>query len=612
MVAADSIYEFGPFRLEVSTRRLLRGGEPVSLAPKAFDVLVALIERRERVVDKAELMKLIWPDSFVEEANLSQTIFVLRKTLGEDSTGNQYIETSPRRGYRFTSPVREIQPVTVDATATAAPNPSTARWIWVAAGAAVLVVLAVIGAWRTRAASAPIRAIAVLPLSNLSGQEGEQYFADGLTEALTSDLAQIQSLRVVARTSTAGYRDTTKASAEVGRELGVDGLVTGSVVRSGDRVRVSVQLIEASNDRHVWARSYERQLAGILHLQREIARAVAEEVRAVLTPSERARLRQVAAVDPRAHDAYLRGRFELNKRTRDGFVSALAHFESAIAASPQYAAPHAGIADCYMGLAGFIHVRPREVMPRAIAAATRTLELDPADADALASLGYARFRYDYDWPVAEDAFKKAIGLNPNLASARQWYAMGLAWVGRLDESRLEMDRAVLIDPRSLVTLTFSGWQYFFARDYPRAIGEFDRVQSIDPKYVISHRRKGWALQMQGRHEEAIASFEQARGLSSGDLIETAALGRGYAMAGRRQEMLAIIKEMEQRDPGGELIAYSVAEIYAAAGDAANTVHWLERAYEARSIWFVFLKSEPVFDAVRSHPGFQPLVDRIRW
>jgi TolB-like protein/DNA-binding winged helix-turn-helix (wHTH) protein/tetratricopeptide (TPR) repeat protein len=608
---AEPIYEFGPYRLEVATRRLLRGGEVVPLTPKAFDTLVALIERRDRVVDKAELMKLVWPDSFVEEANLSQTIFVLRKTLGEDAGGRQFIDTIPRRGYRFAAEVRV--PATPDKPAPAQPTWRPSRAYWIAA-AATIVLLGAIGlAIRVSDPATPtIRALAVLPLQNLSGDAGEQYFVDGLTEALISDLAQVQALRVISRSSTSRYRDGTQSAAQIANELGVDGIITGSVVRSGGRVRVSVQLVDPGTERNLWARSYERQLSDVLDLQREITRAVTDEVSAVVTTDERSRLDRTTAIDPRAHDAYLRGRFEFNKRTRDGFIAALTQFEKALAIELRYAAAYAGIADCHTGLTGFLHVPPREAMPRALAAATKALEIDPDLAEAHASLGYNWFRFDLDWPRAEASFKRAIALNPNLESARQWYGISLAWAGRLAEARTEMDRAVLLDPLSLVTLTFSGWLHYLARDYDTAVAVFDRALAIDPNYVVAHRRRGWAEQMRGRHLEALASFERARALSRGDFIETAALGRGYAMAGRRQDMLAIVSELQERDPSGDHTAYSIGEIYAAAGDAENALDWLERAYERRSIWFVFLKSEPVFDRIRSEPRFQRLVNRIKW
>lgn len=612
-MAAASIYEFGPYHLEVSTRRLLRGEVLVPLTPKAFDTLVALIERHDRVVDKSELMQVVWPDSFVEEANLSQTVFVLRKALGEDSDGRQFIDTIPRRGYRFAAEVRTPGSAAAAlAEQLPAGRPSRAALAWIAV--AFVLIAAVVGwtRWRTSPGDPTIQSIAVLPLSNVSGQAADDYFAGGLTEVLTSDLAQVNALRVVASNSTARYRNTTKASAEVGRELGVDGLLQGAVLRDGERVRISMRLIHAASDRHVWARTYERRLADVLDLQREIARTVADEVRAVITPAERTRLARATTVNPQAHDAYLRGRFEFNKRTRDGFIAALTHFQTAAAIAPQFAEAYAGIADCHTGLTGFIHVRPDEAMPAGKAAAEKALAINPDLADAHASLGYIQFRYDYDWPRAEASLKRAIALNPSLLSARQWYAISLAWAGRLPEARLEMDRALLLDPLSLPTLTFSAWLHYFDRDYDQAVAVFDRALAIDPNYVVAFRRRGWALQMQQRHDEAIASFERARALSSGDLIETAALGRGYAMAGRRAEMLETIKELQNRDVTGEMTAYSIGEIYAAAGDAPMALAFLEKAADARSIWLVFLKAEPVFDRIRSEPRFQQLVDRIRW
>jgi TolB-like protein/DNA-binding winged helix-turn-helix (wHTH) protein/Tfp pilus assembly protein PilF len=605
-------YEFGPYRVEASTRRLLRGDELVPLAPKAFDILLALVERRDRVVDKAELMKIVWPDSFVEEANLSQTIFVLRKTLGDAADGGQYIETVPRRGYRFVAEVRAIAAAKETVGPPASPPQTSYRrktWWAIAAGAAVLLVVA----WRWSATSdAPIRSIAVLPLANLSGQASEQYFADGLTDALLSDLAQIEALRVVARTSTLRYRDTAKPSADVGRELGVDGLVTGSVVRSGQRVRINIQLIHAASDRHVWARDYERQLSDVLDLQREIARTVADEVRAVLTPEERTRLSRTRVVEPRALDEYLKGSFEFNKRTREGFLAAVAHFEKATAIDPAFATAYSGLADAYTLLVGFLHAAPRVAIPKAESAAMKALELNPDLGDAYVSLGYIRFRYDYDWPRGEEAFKRAIALNPSSELAHHWYALSLGWADRPADARVEIERALLLDPLSTATLTSSALIHYSARQFDQAIAVFDRVLTIEPNNIVAFRRRGWAYQMLGRHAEAVASFERASALSGRDFIELASLGRGYAMAGRPADARQIIDEMRKRDPSGDLTAYSIAEVFAALGDADNALRWLDRAHAARSIWFIFLKTEPLFDALRKDPRFQELVDRIKW
>jgi TolB-like protein/DNA-binding winged helix-turn-helix (wHTH) protein/Flp pilus assembly protein TadD len=599
-------FEFGPFRLEVATRRLLKAGEPVPLTPKAFDVLLALVERRDRVVDKDELLRLVWPGVVVEESNLSQTIFVLRKALGEDADGRQFVDTVPRRGYRFAGDVRD------DAD-------SAARRRW-RAPAAVLVALAVlamlaVGALillQSRDRGEPIRSIAVLPLANLSGEPSEAYFVDGLTDALTTELAQVSALRVVSRSSTLAYRGTPKPSAVVGRELGIDAFIEGSILRSGDRVRVTVQLIHAPSDRHLWARSFERRIEDVLDLQREIVRTIADEVSAALTPAERMRFERSSPVDARALDEFLLGRHEHSKRSRQGYIRAIEHYEKATALDPKLAEAYAGIADAYMGLAGYLHAAPHEVIPRAKAVATRALELYPDLGDAHASLGNIIWRYEYDWPHAEAEFRRAIELNPNSAQSHHLYALGLTWAGRTEDAVRMIERARLLDPLSLGIQTSAAWIHYFARDYARAIADFDRILSIDPVNVMAFRRRGWAYQMQGRHAEAIASFERARTLSNGDIIETAALGRGYAMAGRRDDALQIVAELRRRDPAGDRIAYSLAEIHTALGDVDEALKWLERAHEVRSIWYVFVKTDPAFDRLRGDPRFADLVNRVKW
>jgi len=444
-------YEFGPFRLIPDEGLLLRHDRPVPLTPKALETLVVLVQNSGHLVEKDELLGKVWPDSFVEEATVAQNVFTLRKVLGDTPDGHQYIETVPRRGYRFVAAVRVLGDGTSASNGTAveiqspslgAPLPLTegemqhmerpkAGWLaraLAATAVALLLLLLLLKGWRRgqveQPAATPIHSLAVLPLENLSSDSAQDYFADGITESLITDLAQVQGLRVISRTSVMQYKGTTKTVRQIGQELRVDSVVEGAVMRSGDRVRVSAQLVDARTDQHLWANNYDRELRDVLELQRDVAQTVAEQVRLKFAAQAGMPLSRPRPINPEAYENYLKGRYFWNRRSEEGFKKAIEYFDASLENDPNYAQAYAGLADAYALLGSLPNkALPRsEAMPRARTAALKALEIDDSLAEAHTSLAFVRMHYDWDFAGADREFRRAIELNPGYATAHHWYA----------------------------------------------------------------------------------------------------------------------------------------------------------------------------------------------
>src|SRR5258708_1566684 len=459
------LYEFGKFRCDPREHLLLCDGKPVSLSPKSFEILLALIRSNRQLLTKDELMQQVWPDSFVEEANLTVNISALRKVLGEAPGGQQYIETVPKRGYRFIAEVAVLErdsgrPKSAQETPATAPSYHSAAAVtepamfrrpygplsWKIIGFAVVLLAAVVFAimlWRNHSLAkvtptSPIRSLAVLPLGNLSG-DAQDYFGDGMTDELITDLAQISALRVISRTSVMPYKGARRSLPLVARELNVDAIVEGTVLRSGDQVRITAQLIQASADKHLWARSYQGDLRNTLSLQKQVASAIADQIRIELTPHEQAVLRNVKSVDPEAYEDYLKGRFFFNKRNSN--EKAQSYFQQAIEKDPNYPPPYTGLADIYQ-----LSDNPR----LAKESVQKALELDNELAEAHNSLAELLYRFDQDWAGSEREFKRALELDSNYAPAHHWYSMYLAFLGRRQQALAEAQKAYELDPLSPV------------------------------------------------------------------------------------------------------------------------------------------------------------------
>jgi TolB-like protein/Tfp pilus assembly protein PilF len=497
------------------------------------------------------------------------------------------------------------------------------RYKALAVGAAVIVAaLGVVllgfnvGGWRERVlgrAGAPrIESLAVLPLENLMGDPAQEYFVDGMTDELIADLAQIEALRVISRTSVMQYKGVKKPLPQIARELNVDAVIEGSVLRSGDRVRITVQLIQAVTDKHLWAKSYERDLRDVLALQSEVAGAIANEIKIKLTPQEQARLASARPVNPDAHEAYLKGRYYWNLRTEEGLKKSIEYFQQAIEKDPGYALAYAGLADSYVVLAPWNVMAPKEAYPRAKAAAFKALEMDETLAEPHASLGDARYVYDWDWVGAEKEYKRAIELNPGYATAHQWYAEYLSRMGRHNEAIAELRRAQELDPLSLMINAIGGSIFFFARRYDEAIAQCRRTLELNAGFYPAHFNLGAAYEQEKLYDEAISEYQKAKALEEGNPMLAAYLAHGYAAAGKRTEALKIVSQLRELSKQRYVSPYRVAQVYAALGDLDQACAWLEKAYDDRSYDLTAAKVDPMIDRLRSDPRFQDLLRRMNF
>ncbi len=466
---------------------------------------------------------------------------------------------------------------------------------------------------RAHATSAPeIRSLAVLPLENLSANPEDEYFADGMTDALITTLAQIGALRVISRTSVMRYKGARKALPEIARELKVEAVIEGTVVRSGSRVRIAAQLIEAATDTHLWGRNYESDVRDVLALQSDVARTIAHEIQIQLTPQEKARLAGTRPVDPEAYEAFLKGRHHWYRRSPDALKKALEYLQQAIAKDPTFAMAYAGLADAYNSLGWDIFgiLPPEESFPKAKDAAKKALELDPNCAEAHAALGNAAMCYDWDWVTAETEFRRAIELKPQYGPVHIWYSHFLRAMGQNEESFEEARRALECDPLGLVLNMHMGWHYVYSREYQQAIEQLLKTLELDPGFIMTHVFLGEAYEQMGMFAQAIAEFEKAVNLSEREPIYLAGLGHAFAVSGRRDEALQTIQELNQLSTRRYVSARGVAEIYMGLGDKEQAFAWLDKAFQQRNGWLLHLKENPRYDILRTDPRYRDLVRRM--
>ena len=615
-------YEFGPFRLDPLKRRLWRDGETLRLTPKSFDLLLVLVEEGGRTVEKDELLERVWAGTIVEENNLNQNITALRKSLGDSRQESQYIATIPGVGYRFVAPVRkeELTPPRKE-DAKAAKEPIVAPEIrkpnrvfrYALLILVPLILAAIAYAWYRREKPRPaISSIMVLPLENLSGDAAEEYFADGMTDALIGDLAQIGGLHVISRTSSMHYKRTKKSLPQIAGEINVDAVVEGTVQRSGDRVVVRAQLIQAATDRHLWVQTYTRDMRDVLDLQSEIAQAVAREVQIQLTPGERARFTSRRAVQPKAYDHYLQGRYLYwNKRTEENLNKAIEFFQNAIKEDPSYAPAYVGLADCYNGLSvvQISALPPNEGRRRAEEAAKKALDLDSGLADAYTALGFID-HYNWNWSAAEQRFKRALELNPSYANAHNFYASYLMSRGRVDESIAASNRARELDPFSLAISVQRGFLLENARRYGEAIEQLRAVTAMDPNHYQAYWVLGHTYAANKQFDEAIVAAEKAVELSERAPGALGILGLAYGLAGRKAEATKILNELLELNKTRYVTPAALVNVYIGLGDKEQTFAWLEKAHSERSNFIAYLKVFPILDPVRSDPRFADLVGRV--
>ena len=467
-----------------------------------------------------------------------------------------------------------------------------------------------LGGWRSRLLSKPslhINSLAVLPLANLSGDPSQDYFSEGITEALTTDLAQISALHVISRTSAAHFKDNRETLSEIGRRLNVDAFVEGSVTRSGDHVRITAHMIDAQSDRDVWARTYERDLKDVLALEDEVARDIAAEIRIKLTPQEKSRLAISRTVNPEAYEAYLKGRYFWNKRTEKDVRKSTEYFEQATRLDPDYALAYAGLAESNIVLAGYRILPPTEAFPRVRTAALKALELDEALAEAHVSLGALKWEYEWDKSASEKEYRRAIELNPNDATAHQWYAEELAATGRGYEALAEIKRARELDPVSLPISLVEGWILYLGRHYDQAINQYRKTLEMDSTYPLAHLYLGRALVQEGDFDQAIIECQTAVRLSDSHPFHLAWLGYAYAMSGKRNEAIGLLHQLEALSRQRYVPSHDIAALQAGLGQHSEAIAWLKKAYDERSQAVLQVAVEPEFDLLRQDPRLQDLL-----
>jgi TolB-like protein/DNA-binding winged helix-turn-helix (wHTH) protein len=668
--AVRHLYEFGPFVLDPGERLVRHGGVRMDLPPRAFDTLLVLVENSGRLLEKDALMQTVWRDTVVEENNLSQVVYLLRKALRDGEDGARYIETVPKRGYRFVAEVREFETaegngggqnghgfswragpwsssngdslvavpaaaadgsefevdshlaVSTGANGFEAQAPNSAAWRgWMrglVGGLAVVTVVALLqwAGWRQRlfgqADSGPIRSVAVLPMQNLSNDPNQEYFVDGMTDELITDLAQVRELKVVSKTSIMQYKGTRTPLPEIGRQLGVDAVVEGSVLRSGDRVRITAQLIRAASDRHIWAESYDGDLKDVLSLQARVAEAITNQVKLNLTVEESSRLRRAPAVKPEAFDLYLRGRYAWNQRNPDGFGKAIEYFNQAIEKDSKFALAYSGLADCHTLLT--LYGGGLSNLTEAQSAAEKALHLDSMLAEAHTSLAAVKVLRNWDWQGAEQEFHRALDLNPNSAQAHHWYGnLLLGPEGRHEEAIAELQRAQELDPLSLIIRADTGFANYLAGRSDLALQAYQKVVAANPNFIPVHFYLAKYYLQTGQHDLWLKeSAEDDRLAGAPDRAQF--LQQSYAQGGFTEVMEGMAKPSRTVSVANgkrfRLDSCGSAEANAVLGRSGLALSALEDCYRWSEPDLLYLKVDPVWTSLRSEPRFQDLLGRL--
>ncbi|MBS1792530.1 MAG: winged helix-turn-helix domain-containing protein [Acidobacteria bacterium] len=619
--AEARIYEFAGFRLDAGRRRLFRAetGELLEVQPKAVELLVALVENAGRDLTKGELLETVWPDTTVEESNLSQTVFVLRKALGDDRRNPRFIVTLPNRGYRFIAPLRaaadtgaekQFAPAGADVPPVGQPFPFRP-----VIAAAVILILLGGAAYLYRRSSAPpnlteIRSVAVLPFQTLGGDGADDYLGPGIAEVLASKLSALPTVVVRPPKNQIGPSAETPDPRRVGAELNVEAVVTGQLQRSGDRLRVTVQFVRTSDGATLWADVFDDRLTNIFAVQDSISGRIAENLGRRLTGEDRARLAKRPTDDTGAYELFLKGRFLWNQRTPESLLRALDQFEQATARDPNFALAYAGLADCYVLLGEYSAKPPTESFEKARLAAARAIELDPQLGEPVASLAYVAAFYDWDYPAADELFRRSLALNPNYPTGHQWYGDFLADMGRFAEAHAQFAEAMRLDPTSPIIINAEAHALFNERRYDEVIETDRRCLALDPNFGMCYTNLGFAYERKGMDAEAAAALARAMALIGEPDDSVTEVREAFRRGGLRGFWEKRLEQIQTRPYLKNFPPVSVAVVYAEIGDREKALEWLERGYVQRDRYLVSAKNYPWFDFLHGEPRFQALLRRI--
>ena len=640
VIPVPRVVRFGAFELDLRSGELHKQGRKIRLEGQPVHILIYLLESPGELITREQLHRRLWPaDTFVNfEHGLNAAIKRLRRALDDSADNPRFVETLPRRGYRFIAPVQggtqgqassttvedqldehaaaesapEVINADVSAPKTAVRRGSRKTLAWTLSGVAVLLLAGGLSLWRQseNRSRSVIGSLAVLPLASLSADTSQEYFSDGMTDELIAELGQIGGLQVISRTSIMTYKGTHKSLPQIARELNVDAVVEGTVLRSGQQVRITAQLIEAATDKHLWSQSYERDIRDTLALQKEVARSIAGQIQIALTPREQAVLKNSHRVNPEAYEAYLKGRYFWNKRTAEGFKKAIEYFTEATQRDPTYAPAYTGLADSY-ALSGdweYGVLAPQEAYPKAKAAATRALALDDSLGEAHISLAFALQNFDWNWKDAGSEFRRGIELSPGYATGHQWYAWYLTAVQRNTEAIDEMKKAESLDPLSLIIGADLAEELLIAHRYDEAIKESQKIIEMDPRFAVAHYELGQAFVQKRLYTEAIAELAKAIESSGGSSTCTSNLAYAYAVSGRRDEAVRLLDDLKKRSNHGFSNAPEIALVYVGLNENDQAMASLERAYQERFNPTILFR--PAFDALHSDSRFQDLLHRI--
>ena len=634
---ARRFYEFGPFRLDPNRHRLFCDDEVVALSPKAIQTLILLVENRGKLLERETLMDALWPHVIVEDANLTVAVSQLRKALNQNGDNAEFIETIPRVGYRFVADVCEVikgptllipeerkrlQPIADNAGTTTAPpelrakisllpeqrRPRRMQRTLIVALALSLIIAGAGLAYRfvrsSRSAPANISSIAVLPLKNLTGDPTAEYFSDGITESIISELSKIPELKVISRASVFIFKGKEIDPIEAGRRLGVGSIVEGSLLKSKDRIRVQLSLVAAADGHIIWSGdSYERAATDIFEVQDEISCNVAEHLRPVLCAGKPVRR---STENVAAYEAYLKGRYYMAQRTAEGLMKAIQFFQQATEIDANYALAYCDLAESYKLAVWYVPMPPSEAVPQLQTAATKAIELDSSLAEAHTAMAEV-YSFQWRWKEGLAESERAISLNPGYGVGHHNVALALALIGRNAEALTHMQRARELDPLSLIINTDFGWVYYLGRRYEEAIAQYQTALEVDPNFTLAHFDLALSYSALGRHEEAISEMQKARGRGSDYL---GGLGYVYAVAGRRAEALATLAELQQLAKQQYVPPYHFAWIYTGLGDKDKAIALLQQVYAEHTQHVVDFKTVPMFDSLRSDERFQELVQKV--